>query len=296
MAILYRVTGRYMAGSEVSAYHLNGDDGSNLAVSKEKAILMISRGQIENMRVQYSGDDVIIRGKGTNLNTLPIFDIKKSNFRDGNSPEHGSSAKTTRQNPMAQYKITKVMMYKTSCVGYVIQDTSGRELRIPRDKAIDFALKGLFINAEASKYRDSSSGDIKVKLRGVGCELRNLDKVLVDQNGNIVDTTKKASSLDVRATKVRKAGIIYNHIKKTKDIFKPGDYLICTPTGAIAVMKNDIAIKSMARSEATTAMCDNYLENLSNFSIEFIGEARNRITGNQVSSWRVVTINRGIAS
>ena len=288
--IVYRVTGRYMAGSEVTEYHLVGSDGSTLRVGKDKAILMISRGLIENMRVQYSGSEVIIRGKGTNLNNLPVYDIKKDNFRSNNTPVQGTTARTTRQNPMAQYKIIKRIMFKTSCVGYTIQDATGKEVNINSTKAKDMALRGFFTNADARKYMPNGETEPRVVIRGVGCDLKNLPVILVDQSGNTVDTTKKSQNVGVRAYLSHKAGILYNSEKQVKSMFNAGDYLICTPTGEVAIMKSSIAASSMKNSMDTTAICDNYLDRLSSFSVEFLGDQRRAITPTIVKRWRIVTI------
>ena len=141
---VYRVTGRYMSGSEVDSYHLVSNTGKVLIANKAKAILLISRGLVENMRVQYSGADVIIRGKGVNLNTLPIFDLNKEAFRNnGAMPQVGSTSKTAKQNPLSQYKITKRIMYKTSCIGYMLIDTTGHERKVTKAQAHKLAIEGL---------------------------------------------------------------------------------------------------------------------------------------------------------
>lgn len=288
--IIYRVTGRYMAGSEVTEYHLVGSDGSTMRVGKDKAILMISRGLIENMRVQYSGSDVIIRGKGTNLNTLPIYDIKKDNFRSNNTPAQGTTARTTRQNPMAQYKIIKRIMFKTSCVGYTIQDATGKEVNINSNKAKEMALRGFFINADARKYVPNGETESRIIIRGVGCDLKSLPVILVDQNGNTLDTTNKSQNITVRAYLSPKAGILYNSLKHTKTTFNARDYIICTPNGEIAIMPASVASNRMQLSMNNTAMCDSYFDNLKNFSIEFLGSTRRPITPDIVKKWRIVTI------
>lgn len=289
MSVVYRVTGRYMAGSEISAYHLVGSDGSSLVVNRDKAILMISRGLIENMRVQYSGDSVIIRGKGINLNNLPVFDINKSQFRGTNAPQTGTTKKTS-SNPLSQYRITKRIMYKTSCVGYVVQDASGREAKLNRDKTISFAVKGLIANAEAQKYTPSGSTEARLILRGVGCDLKSLPVILVDMNGNIVDTTKKNQSVTVRATQSRRSGILYCHSKKSTKTFSAGDYIVCTPSGGLNILGNTDAREKMQRAVESSAICDTYLDNLKDYSVEFLGQPRQTLPANVVMRWPVVTI------
>lgn len=290
MNTVYRVTGRYMTGSEISAYHLVDENGSTLIVNRDKAILMISRGQIENMRVQYSGDDVIIRGKGINLNKLPVYDLNKAQFRGNNAPQSGTTKRTSSNNPMSQYRITKRIMYKTSCVGYVVQDASGREFRLTRDKTVEFAVKGLILNAEAQKYTPAGSNETKLLIRGINCDIRSLPTILVDMNGNSIDTSKKNQSVVVRATQIRRSGIIYKNDTKSVKTFSAGDYIVCTPTGGLNVLASSSAKGLIRRVSDTSAIGDTYLENLSNYSIEFFGSAKQGITAGMVKNWPIVAI------
>lgn len=292
MSTTYRVTGRYMNGSEIQSYHLLGNDNSSLVVSRDKAILLISRGLIENMRVQYSGDNVIIRGKGINLNTLPVFDINKDKFRESNAPKTGNTKKNKMKNPMAQYRVTKRVMYKTSCVGYVIQDASGKEVRINRQKTIELAVKGLIINADAQKYTPAGSVESRLILRGTDGDLKKLPVILVDMNGNVVDTSKKNQNITVRATQSRKSGIIYCESNNSTKTFSSGDYIVVTPNGGLNIVAMSAARDKMQRSMDTYAICDTYLENLVNYSIEFFGQQKRKISPDIVTKWPIVTISR----
>lgn len=285
---IFRVVGRYMAGNELLAYQLVGSSGSNIKVNKEKAILMISRGLIENMRVQYSGDQVLIRGKGVNINNLPVYNMNTETFR--NTPNYSNNTKQSRCNPIAQYKIIKRIMFKTSCVGYVVLDASGKELKINKNKADELGLSGLFINAEAHKYIPTGSTTPRITLRGVGCELRKLPQLLVDQNGNIVDTTIKNQNINVRATQLRKPGILYNDYAHAKKTFVPGDFLICRPDGTLDIMNNNDARGRLQKASINAAMCDNYLNRSSEFSFEFLGEPKRKMNPNIISRWPVITI------
>lgn len=288
--VIYRVTGRYMTGSEVTSYHLVSSDGQSLEVSKNKAIAMISRGLIENMRIQYSGDDVIIRGKGTNLNNLPVFDNKKAEFRSSNSPEQGTTSRTTRQNPMAQFKIIKRVMYRTSCVGYVVTDASGKELKINKSQANELALKGSFINADAQKYKPAGENEVKIILRGINCDLKKLPVILIDQNGQAVDTTKSNQEVNVRATQLKFSGILYNEEQKSRREFSQGDYMVCMPNGKVSILKASEAKGHIKRAEAKSAICDSYLGNVGKFQYEFYGKTKMPITPSIVMKWQVITM------
>lgn len=293
----FKVTGRYMTGSEVTGYHLVDDNGNSLTVSRDKVIVMITRGLIENMRLQYdSNGGVLVRGKGVNILSLPVFDLKTSSFRETNAPKTGVTAKAVVNNPMAQYSVTKRIMYKTSCVGYIITDASGREAKVNREKTYEFALKGLLTNADAQKYIPKGTTTPKIVLRGVGCDLNSLPVIIVDQNGNSVDTTKTNQEITVRATQSRRAGIIYNDAKHQKATFNPGDYIVCTPTGGLNIMPISEARQKMTKSSNTTAICDTYLNGLADFSIEFLGDKRQKITPQMVLRWVIVRIGRQAAT
>ena len=288
---IYYVTGKYMTGSEVTAYHLTSDSGQSLIVNKEKAILMISRGLIENMRVQYSDDEVIIRGKGINLKTIPVFDMNKNEFRQSNAPKQGTTNKTTRQNPMSQYRIVKRMMFKTSCIGYIVVDAANRESRMKKDKAIELALKGYIINADAQKYIPAGETEPKIVLRGVGCEIKKLPAVLVDQSGRLIDDTAN-NEIITRATLMRRGGILYNNYAKNKKTFAPGDYIVCTPNGGLDVLPAAKAKDVLNRSEATSTVCDSYLNNVAYYNVEFYGDAKRDIAPAMVIKWPVVKITK----
>ena len=286
MNTVYRVTGRYMVGSEIAAYHLVGDNGSTLIVNRDKAILMISRGLIENMRVQYNGNSVIVRGKGVNLNTLPVFDTNKDRFR-GNKIQRQDKA-----NIMSKYTIVKRIMVKTSCVGYVISDISGKELKLNRQKIIEFAIKGLITNAEAKKYTQANEQQPKVVLRGLGCDLRSLPTIIVDMNGNVVDTTKNNQKVILRATQVRKSGILYCDKNNKSKTFYSGDYIVCTVNGGLDVIKNRDAKNILSRAIDKSALCDLYLENLSNYSIEFLGQTKQKLVPSMILKWPIVSVDK----
>ena len=121
LAITYRVVGRYMDGKEILGYHFIGSDNSDIQLNKERTIYMIGKGLIENMRIQTVNGEIIIRGKGINLNKLPVYDEGKNEYRNtgasrvaASSSVHGKN--TSIRNNMAQYKVTKRIMQKNNCI------------------------------------------------------------------------------------------------------------------------------------------------------------------------------------
>ena len=131
---IYSVTGRYMDGQKLIGYHLVGEDGSQAQVSKEQVIWLIGKGAISNMRLQIgTNKEIIIRGKGVNLNNLPVFDQGKQQFRNTDASQAAANSKVSvarsnvsDANPMGQYKILKRIMYKNNCLGYEVVDHSGK--------------------------------------------------------------------------------------------------------------------------------------------------------------------------
>ena len=118
--VIYNVTGRYMDGQRLVAYHLVGEDGSQAKEPKERVIILIQQGLISNMRLQVGANgEAIIRGKKINLNNLPVYDEGKQQFRhDDISQSAANSSVSVKKstvdnaNPMGQYRILK-MRYKT---------------------------------------------------------------------------------------------------------------------------------------------------------------------------------------
>ena len=136
--LTFNVTGRYMDGPQVVGYQLVGTDGSQLQVNNDRVIYMIGRGEIENMRIQYSNGNVIPRGKGINLQKLPIFDVNKNSFR-GNEAQQKAASMTNKSdfNTMGQQTITKRIMRGRRVEGYVLTDFQGKEKKLPRSKVIE---------------------------------------------------------------------------------------------------------------------------------------------------------------
>ena len=298
--ITYRVTGRYKAGSAVTAYHLVGEDGSQIAASKERVIYMIGKGQIENMRIQSSGDEMIPRGKGINLNDLPIFDINKQEFRNNRASQIAASTSVTPKknsgvNPMGQLTLIKRIEYKTNCMGYVVTDFSGNERQLSRKKIFELAAQKLISNAVVHKYTPKGSNSYQLILRGADCELAKLPKVTVDRYGNVIDPEKISQEKKVlmRALRMRRAGILYDNKKSLKMTFEPMDFILCGINGVLRVVKSGDAEKMFIMSnEGKAAVCDEFLDNLELYPVELFGAQAKTIRPDQVAKWPIVEVTR----
>lgn len=295
--LIYNVTGRYMDGQKVVGYHLVGEDGSQAQEGKDRIIWAIGKGIISNMRIQIGNNkEIIIRGKGINLNNLPVYDQKKQQFRNDNVSQLAANTKVptvksseNEANPMGQYKILKRIMIKNRCIGYEVQDFSGRITRKKRDTVIKLALQKLISNAVANKYTKSGSNVPELVLRGVDCDLSKLPILIVADNGKIIDPTVETSNLSVRSAYMKRSGIIYNNTDGTTMTFKTGDFIICGVNGKIKIQNRfEVEKEFMVDKELNTAVCDDYLFCVGNYSIELLGNKPIKLTENMVKSWSIM--------
>lgn len=298
--ITYRVTGRYMSGSAVEAYHLVGEDGSQMRANKERIIYLIGRGQIENMRLQSNGSELIIRGKGINLNSLPIFDTNKNNFRDNPASQavaatNVSPKKDSGINVMGQMRLVKRIMYKTSCLGYIVADVNGVEKKIDRNRVIKLATQKLISNAVVQRWSPKGSTQSQLILRGVGCDINQLPVVTVDQNGNLIDPNEiaKQEYIYTRAVRMKRGGIIHDTVKNKNLSFESGDYIICGINGTLRPIKSDVAKDILILDNSgNSAVCDEFLSNLEKYPVELFGGAVQSLKDTQVKKWPIVKVKR----
>jgi hypothetical protein len=171
----YSVSGRYMSGSEVTGYHLIGEDGSTQTkVTKEQLILLVDRGLILNCRMQMYQGKPLLRGKNININDLPVMDERTNQLKriDGApavKPKAGSGAV-----PLGQIYIIGRIAQGRSIVGYVTKDNGGVERNLSRATVIGLAQKKMLANATVQKYGEKSI------LRGVGVDLDTLPTISAD--------------------------------------------------------------------------------------------------------------------
>ena len=176
--VTFNVVGRYMDGSKVVGYQLIDRDGSQLRVNVERVIFMIGRGEIDNMRIQYVNGIVVPRGKGVNLQKLPVFDIKKQQLRCKTNQKTTDNVhiiqkqlnQSEQQNQtqiknndnksinnsidystIGQQKIIARILKENKVEGYVVQDFSGQIKKLPKSEVIRLASNKIISNAEVLK-------------------------------------------------------------------------------------------------------------------------------------------------
>ena len=283
--VKYKVVGKYSNGREVSKYQLLGSDGTNIAVDKQRAIHMIDKGLIVNMRLQVSGDSsVIIRGKGINLNNLPVYNEDKGTYKNS------KSANSIQAKPnMAKFTIVKRIMLKNACIGYTVSDINGNEKNIKRNEVLKLVEKGLILNAELSIYNNKDTGKREIRLNGIGCNLKELPKIILDSNTNkIVKTDKLVTGTVLRAAFMKQGGAIVNKVNGDIKHFEAGDFIIVGINGSVSsITKSNIELKfNVVKKE--TASCDYYLGNVKNYTVKFYNNQSVDLSKEMIIKWTTI--------
>lgn len=294
--VIYKVTGRYMDGQKIVGYHLVGEDGSQAQENKDRIIWLISKGRISNMRIQVgTNKEIIIRGKGVNLNNLPVYDSVKQQFRgDQASQQAANSAvqvdnNVSEANAMGQYTIIKRIMFKNSCLGYELQDHSGAVVRKKRDDVINLAIQKLISNAVAQKYTKQGETVAKVIIRGIGCDLSKLPILIVNEDGKIVNPVQESTELAIRGAYMKRSGIIHDSINDREITFKAGDFILCEADGNISIKSRlDTENEYEIDTSGSKAICDDYLDIAGHYSVEILGSKPIKLSENIIKSWKIL--------
>lgn len=162
----YQIVGRYMAGREVTAYHLVSDNGKSGKYSREQVVFLAGRGQITNCSGQLGNDNVILRGVGISLEELPVQKEDGTMSKTGNVGHIRRGASS--EDVMTQVLIIGTITQGRQTVGYTLRNSGGATKDIPRNEVFALAKQGKIGNARVQ----SSNG--KYILRGVGCNLNEL--------------------------------------------------------------------------------------------------------------------------
>ena len=292
MNITYKVVGRYMNGKELDGYHFIGSDNSTLYLNKERTIFMIGKGLIENMRINTNNGEIIIRGKGVNLNALPVYDCGKQSYRPGANSQNAanSSARASEidsKNNMGKFKVIKRIMQGVKCIGYVLEDVSGNVRNIDRDTVIECARTNRLSNAIVNKIKDPETGELTYALRGVnGCNIRKLPIMIIDDAGRIVDPKVNKNLAIIRAVRMKSAGQVKHSASGKIARFTVGDFIMINVDGTLKVVPGQRFITEYRPEKSTsTATCDHCLECLSDFTVEIYGNPVMTVTPDQAKTW-----------
>lgn len=165
--IEYQIVGRYMNGKEVTAYHLQSlSTGKNGKYTREQIAYLVGRGQITNCEAQIYQDKLLFRGKGMNIDDLPV---QKENGELTRTSGLGKVKKgTAAGDAMTQMIIVKTIVSGRNTMGYVVQNAGGGVKNYSREDVMRLAQSGKIGNARVQNYKG------KWLLRGVGCNLNEL--------------------------------------------------------------------------------------------------------------------------
>lgn len=116
---------------------------------------MIGRGEVANMRLQSNNGTKVPRGKGINLQKLPVFDINKQAVRRNEKSQPSQAShhnKQSKSSLLGQQEITAKIIRWGRIEGYVLRDFHGTERKIPKDKVLELASNGIISNAKSVKH------------------------------------------------------------------------------------------------------------------------------------------------
>lgn len=178
MKVKFVLVGRYMKGTEVTAYHImRSDNRKTKKVTKEQFFYLLGKGLIANCVGQLYKDKVIVRGiNGFSVSKVPIYDENKNDIRDVDKVTNVAPKKNV-SNIFNQWYLTARIMNGRRNVGFEAKNHGGQVVRLSRSKVIELASKKLLANATVQNL--NVDGANKKILRGVGVDLRNLPIIAI---------------------------------------------------------------------------------------------------------------------
>ena len=209
-----------MSGSSVIGYIFEGSDGSRHSFDRDKTLYLIGRGQIENMRAQSVSDgSVIIRGKGTNLNNLPVIDAKELK---------------------ARLKVIRKVTNNSRVVAYDVVDRNGKIKTLGLKDTVKACKEGLISNIEIHK---ESNG---YRVTWVGFDIKSLESREECTNGT-ANRNKELTLL--KATRVKESGVIVNNNTGKESSISNGDIILIDELGRAVVIVYDKFIRNFKKSD-----------------------------------------------
>ena len=285
----FNVVSRYYCDGEYM-YNLVSMDNQSIIVDRNEVIYLIENGFVGNMRVQVYNGNTIIRGKGINLNNLPVYNVNKQQIKKDN-------IKNTQKNKISnKFTVVKRIVYGSYCIGYVIVDSNNVEKKLREKDIMYLAKRKLLTNVMIQKYKSKSTGESKFVLKGIGCRLDDLPTMLVNKKGQIISDMIEEEFF--RVIRVKYNGVIYNLKDNKKMVFSHGDYILFLPSGKVVIKKNsnNIAIIDNDRvSSNIINLCDKYIENASNYSMEIFGYKKMGLTVDFIKRWHIGKIDRAVS-
>lgn len=169
MALKYRVVGREIKGTVVTAYKAQCSNNQMRDLDKEQLAYLAATGQVVNIRARLTKDDVEFQGIGMNITDLPTVRMQSDEAREKQEQE--------AKKPM-MLTLIGVLMEGRVLRGYYARSADGRKGAFSKQYIIDAADKGYVTNAIAV-MRNGTKG-----LKGNGTNLQTLK---VYQKGDKLD-------------------------------------------------------------------------------------------------------------
>lgn len=171
----YKIVGRYMEGSRVSAYCLEDDNGKVEPYTREQTIYLVARGDVSNCKAQLGEKAVVLSGYPTPLRDLPVLDLKTMQTRNNDG-----MTKPTKSNPnkLGQWNIVALVVAdndKRMIGGYVIQSANGDKRTVSSDNCRQLIKDRQIGNARLNMYNG------KALIRAKEGNFNDLPKIPVSQ-------------------------------------------------------------------------------------------------------------------
>lgn len=202
VGLQYKITGRYMNGSSVTAYHIVGTDGRSMKASKELVAYFAGKGMITNARIQTNTDDgsISLRGVGISLNDIPVLNERTGEIRQRHGGEVIGKVGVGKIDN-SKFEIAARLFVGPTLVGYVLRDNEGRERKLDRSTVIKFAKDNRILNA---KVTQSNGTDV---LRGTTVAIDELPRINIsrDRDGAVKITPKATDDIVDNAVVVKSA-------------------------------------------------------------------------------------------
>lgn len=170
----YQIVGRYMDGSKVTGYHLQSlEAGKSGRYTREQVIYLVGRGQVTNCEGQIYKEELLLRGVGMDLASLPV-----QSDRTGETSRAEGQGKirkgATGADIMTQLNLVEAITNGRQVVGYTLRNAAGAVKRATRADVMTLARDGRLGNARVQMCNG------KELLRGVGYNLNDLPQISAD--------------------------------------------------------------------------------------------------------------------
>lgn len=167
----YQLTGRYIdeKTKSIVGYHLQSiESGKEGKYSRNQFCYLVGRGQVTNCTGSVSGGRVIIRGKGINIDELPIVAVKRDEIKGSVASGAGARKGAPETSDVSKFRLVGKIKAGNSFIGFVISNAGNGEKKINKDQLIALIQQGRVSNVKYQNYQG------RQLLRGVGCSLNEL--------------------------------------------------------------------------------------------------------------------------